>query len=269
MAQLPKVDGRLPTTTQDWIMRCESLAWCELPFGRNVLLLRCFGRPLPTCRGWSTRAHFYLLLKNKHREKCSSFKSSNLPSFCSNFKSLSLEIFRSSGLLSSWSKIAEFNNACSWSGSYSKALSRYANACAGLFSSKKTTPSCLMRKYVRVVRLSTYHLHEIKKKIIRNGERNEKLVRFSPRKQKYLSGRGRERKKSFLMLKFFAISVSLPLHKTFSFAFKVNRLLLRVMNRCLFLVIVSREILKWNLLHNSISRLQSIFEMIKEGNFKV
>lgn len=36
-----------------------------------------------------------------------------LPSFCSSFKSLSFEIFLSSGLLSSCRRIAEFNRACS------------------------------------------------------------------------------------------------------------------------------------------------------------
>lgn len=55
--------------------------------------------------------------------------------------SLSLEILRSSGLLSSWSRIAELSKACSCSGSYSSALSKYASAWAGLLSSRKTTPS--------------------------------------------------------------------------------------------------------------------------------
>lgn len=47
-----------------------------------------------------------------------------LPSFWSSFISRSFDILRSSGLLSSCSRIAEFNSACSCSGSYSSALSK-------------------------------------------------------------------------------------------------------------------------------------------------
>ena len=63
------------------------------------------------------------------------------PSLVNNFNSLSLAIFLSSGLPSSCSSIAEFSSACSCSGSNSKALSKYANACEAFPCSKKTTPN--------------------------------------------------------------------------------------------------------------------------------
>lgn len=65
-----------------------------------------------------------------------------LPSFSSSFISRSRAILRSSGRASSCRRIAEFSKACSCSGLYSSALSKYASACAGLFNSKNTTPSC-------------------------------------------------------------------------------------------------------------------------------
>lgn len=62
--------------------------------------------------------------------------------FRKSFKSLSLATLRNSARPNSWSNIAEFSNACSCSGSNSKALSKYAKACDAFPCSKNTTPSC-------------------------------------------------------------------------------------------------------------------------------
>lgn len=122
--RLRGVDGRRPEAGQDWKARCGSLAWCESLAGRNARPLLCCGRPSPTSPSWSTRARFDLSESFRKKKKLSDLITKMLPSFCSSFSSLSFEIFRSSGLLSSCSKIAEFSSACSWSGSYSKALSK-------------------------------------------------------------------------------------------------------------------------------------------------
>lgn len=175
MALLQEVDGRQRVAVQDWREHFENPAWCEQHDESNVRLLQCFDHPLQASPNWSRLAHFDLCIVmcavcfrkegmekwnfivitffnfTANEKRMSKAFNTHSPSFSKSLKSLSREIFLSSGLLSSCSRIAEFNSACSWSGSYSNALSKYANAWAGLFSSKNTTPNWYQVIFIRFI----------------------------------------------------------------------------------------------------------------------
>lgn len=73
-----------------------------------------------------------------------------LPSLSSSLSKRCLARCLKSAAPNSWSSMAEFNNACSCSGSSSKALSKYASACDALPCSSRTTPSCRKKEYTSV-----------------------------------------------------------------------------------------------------------------------